>query len=350
MELKSAPNPPPDAPKFSSLKTDAGATFAPPSTEVERIHRHLRAAQFAFDAYLTEETLKGQFSHPSFEFYEENGFAFFAVMLDGETAAIAFRGTQPKHSSNLWADANCLLTGTPKRHKGFMGVWSQLKTAVVRWLLKHQPLRIVLSGHSLGGALAVLAAYDLAAGWTIEEVTVFGCPRVGTPGFASDYASRKSGANNSLGDVTTRYVHSTDVVSRIPPPWFWYKHVGHPVNVNEEGARIYYPSSYIVRVLELALDPTTSQTSGYDYKTIRSSTQIRQPDVSVLSMFRRAIIPVVSHGLVPLWALCVVVVALSIRFVWRDIDYFHDSERYTNVILKRQLLIESSPLWHRSQI
>ena len=88
-----------------------------------------------------------------------------------------------------------------------MQVWALLKPAVLEWLAVQQPKTIAFTGHSLGGALAVLAAYDLAAGWTIEEVTVFGCPRVGTPSFAADYVRRKSGPTSrlTLGEVTTRY-------------------------------------------------------------------------------------------------------------------------------------------------
>jgi acetyl esterase/lipase len=224
-----------------------------------------------------------------------------------------------------------------------MGVWNMLQPDVLSWLKAHRPLRIVLSGHSLGGALAVLAAYDLAADWTIEEVTVFGCPRVGTPGFASDYASRKCGANTRLGDVTTRYVHSTDVISRIPPPWFWYKHVGQPIYLDEEGSRMYSPRSYHSRVLDTSLDPTDFQTSNYAYKPIRSITKMRSLNVSVLSTFRRSVALILTSGLIPLWAVPPIVIALSLRFVLRDIDYFHDTKRYVKVIRNRQKLIERSP-------
>lgn len=343
MKIRSAPSPPAGAGKLPSFKTGAWEPVKPPSPELERIGRHQRAAELARDAYLSVETLKARFPQPSFEFYEEDGFAFLAVMQDDETAAIAFRGTQRLQISNWRANAKFLFAGTPKRHRGFMAVWGLLRPAVLRWLRTHRPPRIVLSGHSLGGALAVLAAYDLAAEWAVDEVTVFGCPRVGTPGFASDYAARGSGTNTLLGDVTTRYVHSTDVISRLPPPFLWYRHVGQPVYVNAEGVQIYYPSPYFMRVLETALDPATLRSPDSDRKAARS-TQIIPPDVSALSALKGQIVPVLAGGLIPVWALCALVSGLVGLFIWRDLDYFHDSEKYVGVMSQRRVLLERSPL------
>ena len=52
--------------------------------------------------------------------------------------------------------------------------------------------RIFLCGHSLGGALASLAAMELAAAYPDSKVTVYtyGAPRVGNPQFAAEYNDR----------------------------------------------------------------------------------------------------------------------------------------------------------------
>ena len=46
-----------------------------------------------------------------------------------------------------------------------------------------------IAGHSLGGALATLAAYDLQAEFGFKELQcyTFGCPRTGNHAFAQDY-------------------------------------------------------------------------------------------------------------------------------------------------------------------
>jgi predicted lipase len=49
-----------------------------------------------------------------------------------------------------------------------------------------------VAGHSLGGAMATLAAYDLASLRKPEalNVYVYGCPRTGNHAFANDYRIR----------------------------------------------------------------------------------------------------------------------------------------------------------------
>lgn len=334
------------------LKSVTPALPDPPSSpEAARAFRHLCAAQHAADAYRDPETLKTRFGHPSFEFGEEDDFAFFALLDGSRSATIAFRGTVIEHRSNRRADMNCLLAGAPGRHKGFMGAWALLEPRVLRWLQAHQPSSITLTGHSLGGALVLLAAYELAGDWPIEEVTVFGCPRVGTPRFASDYEARKSGPDRqkTLGEITTRYVHSTDVISRIPPPFFWYKHVGEPFYLNEDGIRIYYPQPYLMRVAETASGVGAFQAPGYTLGLSRSA-QAHRPDFSLLSTLARAVGPTLGYGFIPLWATCALGASLTARFVWRDIDYFHDSKRYVDILAHRQSVIERGPTWWQPTI
>jgi hypothetical protein len=52
---------------------------------------------------------------------------------------------------------------------------------------------------------------------------------------------------------------------------FWYKHVGQPVYVNEEGIRIYYPQPYFIRVIDTASGSSTLQTASLDYNPINSA-------------------------------------------------------------------------------
>jgi triacylglycerol lipase len=87
---------------------------------------------------------------------------------------------------------------------------------------------IFLTGHSLGGALAVLAAIALhRAGFEITQVYTFGQPRVGNSDFKDWY-------NLYLGWRTFRMVYQEDIVPRIPHlPAFRdpYRHVGQEVFV-----------------------------------------------------------------------------------------------------------------------
>ncbi len=71
--------------------------------------------------------------------------------------------------------------------------------------------RIFVTGHSLGGALAILTAYQLrkAKGITVRGVYTYGNPKVGGIGFRNNYLS--------LGILTYRWSFTHDPIPRLPP-------------------------------------------------------------------------------------------------------------------------------------
>ena len=97
--------------------------------------------------------------------------------------------------------------------------------------LKDTPLYI--TGHSLGGALATLAAYkaeiyELDGTLKIGGIYTFGSPRA----VQFDLANK---INNYFGDRSYRVVNSIDVVPRVPlriPPVLYFKHIHHLVYFN----------------------------------------------------------------------------------------------------------------------
>ncbi|POR40052.1 lipase family protein [Methylobacterium sp. V23] len=79
---------------------------------------------------------------------------------------------------------------------------------------------LVVTGHSLGGALAVLAATSLRrAGFPVTSVYTFGMPRAGGEAFQRSY-------NALVGGVTYRLVHGADIVPSVPPSGLGFRHVG----------------------------------------------------------------------------------------------------------------------------
>lgn len=98
------------------------------------------------------------------------------------------------------------------------------------------PWKILLTGHSLGGALATLCAYELAhleladaaASGGVERLVVynFGSPRVGSGAFASHFDA-------SLPDAW-RVVNAADLIPRVPR-LLGYAHVGHSVPLRADG-------------------------------------------------------------------------------------------------------------------
>ena len=89
--------------------------------------------------------------------------------------------------------------------------------------------KVFVTGHSLGGALAILAALELKRQkFDIAQVYTFGQPRVGNAAFKRLYEW-------SLGAATFRVVHEEDIVARLPHlPQFTdpYRHVAVEVLIS----------------------------------------------------------------------------------------------------------------------
>jgi len=140
-----------------------------------------------------------------FDFGELHGFV---ATLDSYVV-LGFRGTD---SIATWlADGRIVQVARPPYpgmvHRGFAdaldAIWSQLKTRLPQALGK-RPLYV--TGHSLGGALASLAAYRLAAeGIPVRATYTFGSPRVGNLDFYAGY-----------NVVNYRFVHNNDLVPHVP--------------------------------------------------------------------------------------------------------------------------------------
>jgi pimeloyl-ACP methyl ester carboxylesterase len=178
----------------------------------------------------------------NFRFFEQGTDAGFAYTR-GEVGVLAFRGTI-LWNLHQWVATNFRMArvGTPPRHSGFKRAWHRLRPQVKDWLQDNVapggPL--ILCGHSLGGAIALLAADELCAGNELRAVVTFGAPRVGAIEFRDAYLDRPAApaghpaAVRRLAQVTRRITHVDDLVSRVPPPPF-FRHIGPEWRLDEKG-------------------------------------------------------------------------------------------------------------------
>ena len=118
-------------------------------------------------------------------------------------------------------------------HSGFAKavdmVWPKIQTALGKRAAPAQPL--FFTGHSLGGALAILAASRALLESHVQQVVIytFGSPRTGGEIFFNDYTPR-------LGDTTFRLIHGTDIVPTVPLTLLHvYRHVGQAVQCASGG-------------------------------------------------------------------------------------------------------------------
>lgn len=111
------------------------------------------------------------------------------VCNDRRYCTVAFRGTE---SLADWThNMMCWLVGLGdaegRVHAGFYRRWDSVSRKVMRMLASMRPKRILIAGHSLGGAVATIAARQIAKSAPAAEVTVvtFGAPVCGDAVFSS---------------------------------------------------------------------------------------------------------------------------------------------------------------------
>ncbi|KAL7897556.1 triacylglycerol lipase [Trichoderma sp. SZMC 28014] len=132
-------------------------------------------------------------------------------------------GEMPKKPSHECT--NCTV------HMGFLESWRSARDAVLpelKALRAQYPSRpIQLVGHSLGGAVACLAALELkvSLGWDDVTVTTFGEPRAGNTQFARfvDDVFDLNGTTELEKRTYRRVTHADDPVPLLPPSEFGYK-------------------------------------------------------------------------------------------------------------------------------
>ena len=176
------------------------------------------------------------------------GRGFCRVMWNDRSAVILFRGTRERIDwtiSNFRCFPVSLRTQASDRplvHRGFQQAlyytdksngMPALSSVLARLeCLIDRAERVVVTGHSLGGAIATLFAVKLA----LErpdvrprvEVVTFGAPAVGLTKFKS--------LVDRLGLPITRIVHANDGVPFTPP--FFYRHVGRECWLSDHGLTI----------------------------------------------------------------------------------------------------------------
>ena len=168
-----------------------------------------------------------------------NASALVSELVDDQCLVVAFKGSsEPKDFLQdakfemrplLWTDGVMIA----EVHAGFLEDFQAINVAVmgmVRSYLAANPAgRIFITGHSLGGALAILCAMEFQRqGLPIAGVYTFGQPRVGNHVFGFIY-------DEYLRNVTFRLVNGNDIVPRVPGILLGYHHCGHEIFLPEPG-------------------------------------------------------------------------------------------------------------------
>lgn len=137
---------------------------------------------------------------------ETDGLKFIYIRYKG-SKFVAFRGTE----FSLWSNTKRVLNFLPKKnlsgrkaHRGFVMAFADLKKLIDPLIFN--PKSVIFTGHSLGGALATLAAEHYDAG-----AIAFASPKV----FFNENVSGKI--------AYVGYGVQGDIVTQVPPTTFFIK-------------------------------------------------------------------------------------------------------------------------------
>ncbi|KAL6648160.1 hypothetical protein ACP70R_012384 [Stipagrostis hirtigluma subsp. patula] len=154
--------------------------------------------------------------------------AFVGVDHKLNAIIVAIRGTQQNSVQNwimdmIWKQADLNYPNLPnaKVHTGFYSSYNNtlLRPAIMNAVRKarksYGDINIIVTGHSMGGAIAAFCALDLAIalGSNNVHLMTFGQPRVGNAAFASYFAKYVPN--------TIRVTHEHDIVPHLPPYFFF---------------------------------------------------------------------------------------------------------------------------------
>jgi predicted lipase len=148
--------------------------------------------------------------------------------FDTETAYVIFRGSDSNTdwitNFNFGQEQIYPYEGKSSSgaeiHKGFAAAYFSVRTEIFGYFQRSSLQQVIVTGHSLGGALATLGAVDLQYNFTGQfaiALYTFGAPRVGNIGFRESF-------NRRVLD-SSRFVYGMDLVSALPRPWQGYRHV-----------------------------------------------------------------------------------------------------------------------------
>lgn len=189
-------------------------------------------AQLCQASYLSDPSDHSSFESLSLDYLDtfSHGSTFGFLATGKAHIALTFRGTDSTEELVRSMDYSQSDGFGGKVHREFgltlFEVLPQIKSLLER---RYHDQHIWVTGHSLGGALATLAAKLIIKATPNTTVFTFGQPRVGDPLFAESY-----------GPKHYRFVTEKDVVPKVPLRGIFtrYRHVGQEIILGETQHRL----------------------------------------------------------------------------------------------------------------
>ncbi|KAK0613393.1 Alpha/Beta hydrolase protein [Immersiella caudata] len=232
---------------FSTLATLAGAAVATPVEVVTRnsvtaaqFENFQLFAQYSAAAFCNNENPVGQkvecggpwcpvveaanvTTYGTFIGAVTDARGLIAVDHTNKLIVVSYRGTVSARNwitDLVFPQIPCDLTLGCLVHTGFFAAWNELKAKTTTQLkaatTAFPKYQVIVTGHSLGGALATIAAGYLRNAGFKADLYTYGSPRVGNSIFVK-YVNNQAGGEY-------RVTHEGDPIARLPPIIFNYRH------------------------------------------------------------------------------------------------------------------------------
>lgn len=172
----------------------------------------------------------GEVGQTLFTQFDCGGTQAFISIDDEDHMFLVFRGTE--ELSDIKADMRYVKVNFPnggRAHLGFHTAFRKVEDVIAAKLKIHRGRTWIFTGHSLGAALALLAA----ARWKPAVVYLYGCPRVGNSAFVK-----------TIKCPVWRFENRRDFVTCLPPPtsplqiWHSLRHGRRPTFYRQAGKRV----------------------------------------------------------------------------------------------------------------
>lgn len=164
----------------------------------------------------------------------EGEFAIYGYNNFYDLVFVGFRGSTNLKNwlTNIHFSMIYPYTSSIGLEKGFYNLFNSMKDEIYDNISiiskKYDTKNILITGHSLGGAISTLLTFDMLYNNLPYEISLitFGSPRVGNQNFVEEF--------NKYNIYSPRITHYYDIVPHLPQEFLNYKHISQEIWYNED--------------------------------------------------------------------------------------------------------------------